>query len=57
MDSMADMAVPSPTIKERWVKVYGEEVFNQAVKDWYDSFTKSDSEILKVIPEMTTQSN
>ena len=57
MDSMADMAVASPTIKERWVKVYGEEVFNQAVKDWYDSFTKSESEILKVIPEMTTQSN
>ena len=57
MDSMADMATPSPTIKERWVKVYGEEVFNEAVKDWYDSFTKSESEILKVIPEMTTPSN
>ena len=57
MDSMADMAVPSPTIKDRWVKVYGEEAFNQAVKDWYSSFTKSESEILKVIPEMTTPSN
>ena len=57
MDSMADMAAPSPTIKERWVKVYGEEVYNQAVKDWYNSFSKSESEILKVIPEMTTQSN
>jgi hypothetical protein len=57
MDSMADMAIPSPTIKERWVKVYGEKAFNQAVKDWYGSFTKSESEILKVIPEMTTPSN
>ena len=57
MDSMADMAAPSPTIKERWVKVYGEEVYNQAVKDWYNSFSKSESEILKVIPEMTTPSN
>ena len=57
MDSMADMAAPSPTIKERWVKVYGEEVYNQAVKDWYNSFSKSESEILKVIPEMTTASN
>jgi len=54
---MADMAAPSPTIKERWVKVYGEEVYNQAVKDWYNSFSKSESEILKVIPEMTTPSN
>ena len=51
------MALTSPTIKERWVKVYGEEVFNKAVKDWYDSFKKSESEILKVIPEMTTPSN
>ena len=50
MDSMADMAVPSPTIKERWVKVYGEEAFNQAVKDWYGSFTKSESEILQSNP-------
>ena len=57
MDSMADMAAPSPTIKERWLKVYGEEAYSQAVKDWYSSFTKSESEILKVIPEMTTPSN
>ena len=54
---MADMATPSPTIKERWVKVYYEEVYNQAVKDWYNSCSKSESEILKVIPEMTTPSN
>ena len=57
MDSMADMALQSPTVKERWVKVYGEEAFNQAVKDWYDSYTKSESEILKLIPEMSTPPN
>ena len=54
---MADMALQSPTVKERWVKVYGEEAFNQAVKDWYDSYTKSESEILKLIPEMSTPPN
>jgi hypothetical protein len=57
MESMADMAAPSPTIKERWLKVYGEEVHSKAVKDWYSSFTKSESEILRLIPEMTTSSN
>jgi hypothetical protein len=57
MDSMADMAFTGPSNKEMWVNAYGEEVFNQAVKDWYDSFTKSQSEILRLIPEMTTPSN
>jgi hypothetical protein len=57
MDSMADMALQSPTVKERWVKQYGEKVFEQAVKDWYDSYTKSQSEILELIPEMSTPSS
>ena len=57
MDSMADLAPPTTSIRERWVSAYGEEVFEQAVKDWYDSFTKSQSEILRLIPEMTTPSN
>ena len=57
MDSMADMAEQSPTIKERWIKEYGEEVFQKASKDWYDSFSKSESEILQRVPEMTTPSN
>jgi len=57
MDSMADMALQSPTVRERWVKEYGEKVFDQAVEDWYGSFTKSTSEIVKLIPEMTTPSN
>ena len=57
MESMADLAPQTPSIRDRWVKVYGEEVFEQAVKDWYDSFTKSESEILRLLPEMTTPSN
>ncbi len=54
---MADLAPQTPSIRDRWVKVYGEEVFEQAVKDWYDSYTKSESEILRLLPEMTTPSN
>ena len=57
MDSMADLAPQTPSIRDRWVQVYGEEVFEQAVKDWYDSFTKSRSEILQFIPEMSTPQN
>ena len=57
MESMADLAPQTPSIRDRWVKVYGEEVFEQAVKDWYDSYTKSESEILRLLPEMTTPSN
>ena len=54
MDSMADMAYTGPSVKERWVKAFGEKAWEKDIKDWNASFTKSTTEINRLIPEMST---
>ena len=54
MDSMADMAVSGPSVKDRWVKAFGEQSWGKNIKDWRSSYTKSTTEIFQVIPEMST---
>ena len=54
MDSMADMAYTGPSVKERWVKAFGEKAWEKDIKDWNSSYTKSTTEINRLIPEMST---
>jgi len=57
MDSLADMAVSGPSVKERWVKAFGEKAWEKDYKDWNSSYTKSTTEINQLIPEMSTPSS
>ena len=54
MDSMADMAFTGPSVKERWVKAFGEEAWEKDYKDWNSSYTRSTTELVQLIPEMST---
>ncbi len=54
MDSMADMAFTGPSVKERWVKAFGEKAWEKDYKDWNSSYTRSTTELVQLIPEMST---
>jgi hypothetical protein len=54
IDSMADMAFTGPSVKERWVKAFGEKTWEKDIKDWRSSYTKSTTELIRLIPEMST---
>ena len=54
MDCMADMAYTGPSVKERWVKAFGEKAWEKDIKDWNSSYTKSTTELVKFITEMST---
>ena len=52
----ADMAPVNPSIKDRYVASFGEEVWQADYATWTNGVKWSETEILTLIPEMSTPS-
>ncbi len=56
MGGYADMAPVSPSIKDRYIAAFGEEVWQGDYTTWTNGLKWSETEIMTLIPEMSTPS-